>query len=76
MSNNEHLLENAIRAIRDGQSFSKWLHEEPNPCSPDHASEIWELAQWVVFSYTPSIKLETIQKMEEAYGYKLLEEIV
>ena len=73
MTNNEHLLENAINAMQQGYTVEEWFAIEPNPCTIEHADLIWELAQCVVYSYTPSMKLEVIQQMEEAYGYKIIE---
>ena len=79
MTNHEHLLENAISAIST-TSFEDWVISEKRWYGTMYDESfyalIWELAQYVVYSYTPAIKLDTIEQMEKLYGYRLVDYIV
>lgn len=73
MSINEHLIENALSAMENAHSFTEWYSRERNrnPCTIEKADLIWEIAQYVYWTYRPGIIEDTQRAMEEAYGYKL-----
>ena len=55
MSNIEHLLENAISEIEHGKGIedfvSRWYNTQMLNSVNATADEIWQMAQYVVFSY-------------------------
>lgn len=77
MSNIEHLIENAIVSIEHNESYDEWLnkwqqkamiHEVKSP-----PKEIWEMAQYAVYTYKMSIVWKLMDKIEAAYGYPMPE---
>ena len=74
MSNIEHLVENAINCIErklDYEDFRKaWHNKEMLKEVKASPMEIWEIAQYVYYSYRESIIWRTEDEMEKRYGYK------
>ena len=77
MSNIEHLIENAIVSIEHNECYEDWLskwqqeamiHEVKSP-----PEEIWEMAQYAVYTYKTSIVWKLMDKVEKAYGYPMPE---
>lgn len=54
MSYEEHALENAINAMSKDQSMEEWAKNDINlDYIKATAKEIWSIAQYVIYTYTP-----------------------
>ena len=75
MSNIEHLIENAITAIEENKTYedwrTDWRQEAMLKDVMSDAWEIWEMAQYCVYTYKPSVIWDTEEKLEKEYGYKV-----
>lgn len=51
MSCVEHIMENALMAIKCNESFDEWIEHEPNKdYVKSDPREIWEMANYVFYS--------------------------
>lgn len=51
MSCAEHIMENALVAIKNDESFDEWIEHEPNKdYVKSDPKEIWEMANYVFYS--------------------------
>ena len=77
MSNVEHLFENAISALEDNIEYEDWLELEVERGNATlgfkEMKTIWVLAQYVVYTYKPTLKynsevipIEWLEKWVEA----------
>lgn len=75
MSNIEHLIDSAIEAKERKETFNNWIHFETTIINArnTHISleEIWEIADWVYYTYRPYIEWKITQELEQDYGYKV-----
>ena len=78
MSNIEHLIENAIGCIEKKASYEDfidtWYNKEMLKEVKATPEEIWEMAIYVCTTYRDSIKWQTEDELEKAYGYKIKDE--
>ena len=77
MSNIEHLIENAIVAMEEKHDYDWWIStwqtkamikEVKSP--PD---EIWQMAQYVYYTYRQSLIWDLTDEIEKKYGYPVPE---
>lgn len=80
MTSLEHLFETAIECIESNQCYNDWVKldstvinaKNMNPLTTD-LMDIWEMAQYAVFTYKPSIVAQVTNEIEGKYGYKVVE---
>lgn len=75
MSNIEHLIENAIVAIEENKEYEDWKSAWQQKAMlkevMSDAWEIWQMAQYCVYTYKQSIIWDTEERLEKEYGYKV-----
>ena len=75
MSIAEHLIENAIVCIEHDETYddwlSKWQQEAMIKEVKSPPQEIWEMAQYCVYTYKTHIVWKLMDKVEAAYGYPM-----
>ena len=75
MSNIEHLIENAITSIEHNESYEDWLNKWQQKAMIKEVMsdpwEIWQMAQYVVYTYKNSIEWKLMDKVEAVYGYPM-----
>lgn len=75
MSNIEHLIENAIVKLEEGKTYQDWLDMWPQhemlKLVKSPPEEIWQMAQYCVYTYGQNIKWDTEAEIEKAYGYPI-----
>lgn len=75
MSNIEHLIENAIVAIEEHKEYEDWKSAWQQKAMlkevMSDAWEIWQMAQYCVYTYKQSIIWDTEERLEKEYGYKV-----
>lgn len=78
MSNIEHLIENAIISIEHNETYDDWKNKwQQKAMIPEVMSdpwEIWQMAQYVVYTYKNHIVWKLMDKVEAAYGYPMPED--
>ena len=77
MSNIEHLIENAITAIEENKKYEDWVSAWQQKTMLKEVMsdpwEIWQMAQYCVYTYKDSITWKLMDKVEAAYGYRMPE---
>lgn len=77
MSNTEHLIENAIVAMEHNHDYDYWMSmwqtKEQLKLVKSPPEEIWDMAQYCVYTYKNSIEWALMDKVEAAYGYPMPE---
>ena len=78
MSNIEHLIENAIMSIEHEEEYDDWLNKWQQKAMIKEVKsdpwEIWQMAQYVIYTYKTHIVWKLMDKVEAAYGYPMPEE--
>ena len=74
----EHLFETAIDCMEQNKCYDDWINLSSTKINAKHMTRddtvvIWALAQYAVYTYKPSIVVETTQELEDKYGYKAAE---
>ena len=75
MSNLEHLIDCAVYYKEEHYSFEEfketWETNVNKRGVVAPLEEIWEIADWIYYSYRPNIEWKTRGKMIEEYGYEI-----
>ena len=77
MTNLEHYVENAIWFLEKGGTHKEffnniWL-QEGERLTGISLPQMWEIAQYVVYTYKPCIESECTEKLIKLYGYEVEE---
>ena len=75
MSNLEHLIEGAIIAIEEHIGFDNWTHKASTLANHSQVraplEEIWEIADYIYYTYRPYIEYKKEEELIEEYGYRV-----
>lgn len=74
MTNLEHYLENSICYMENGGTYEEFFNQEILKIGEKQTgitlAQMWEMVQYVLYSYKYSIVEETEERLEKEYGYK------
>lgn len=75
MTNLEHYIENAICYLENNGTYEDFFNQKLLKLGEEQTGislkDMWEMAQYIVYSYKPCIVRETEERVENKYGYKL-----
>lgn len=83
MTNCEHLIENALMSMQKARNEKTDVYEAfQNEMNSNHnkamlrgvcvtKNELWEIAQYIMYSYGDGIRSDIRTEMEDRYGYRL-----
>lgn len=83
MTNAEHLIENALMSMQKARNANADTYEAfQDEMNHNHnkimlrevcvtKKELWEIAQYIMYTYEDGIKSDFEAEMENRYGYKL-----
>ena len=75
MTHAEHLIENAIIEMEESKGFEHFASQKHNKLMSEltgiKLSDVWAMAQHVVYSFKPGWLSDKEQEMEDRYGYRL-----
>lgn len=83
MTNCEHLIENALMSMQKARNERTDVYEAfQDEMNSNHnkamlrevcvtKKELWEIAQYIMYTYEDDIKSDVRAEMEDRYGYRL-----
>ena len=74
MSNQEHLLENAVSATENGKKdefLNSRVNKEMSEETGIKLEDVLQMAQWVVYTYKPCVEQDVKDSLYKEYGYKI-----